>query len=495
MKLNKNLISTEPESVLEGEVQLKLLFVEPPKDYWFVMGEYLPPPYGILQLASFIENKHKDVEIQVLDCNAEGLDWNGLEKRMESFNPDMVASSALATCNTYVSVRTLELAKKVNPDVVTVAGGQHFTVMTEESLKTYPEIDVIVRGEGEQTLAELTQRVSNGHPFSDVKGVSFRNKGQIIHEPARPLIENLDSLPFPGYKFVENLVHKYHFTAMAGKKTRYAMIEGSRGCPHQCTFCTQWRHWGSKWRIKSPKRIADEFEFCYENYGSRFLWLTDDNYGLGKRANELSDELISRGFSDDIIWFMQVRCDDVVKHADVLPKMRKSGLRWVLLGVESNSSSTLDSFRKETAPEDSKKAVRLLKKSDIFSQGMFIIGQRKDTAQSIENLREFSNELDPDLAIFAILTPFPGTAVYEEAKQNGWIEDWNWANYDMVHAIMPTERLSAKEVQEELYKCYRSFFGSWSRRVGGIFSRKALKRRLYMYMASQGIVNQVKSLI
>jgi anaerobic magnesium-protoporphyrin IX monomethyl ester cyclase len=366
--------------------------------------------------------------------------------------------------------------------------------MAEESLKAYPEVDVIVRGEGEETLVELSQTVHDGQSFSGVKGISFRNNGQITHNPPRPLIENIGSLPFPGYKFVKDLVQKYHFTAMAGNKTRYALVEGSRGCPHQCTFCTQWRHWGSRWRMKSPKRIADEFEFCYENYGSRFLWLTDDNYGLGKRASELGDELISRGFSDDIMWFMQVRCDDVVKHVDVLSKMRKAGLRWVLLGVENNNPATLDSFRKETSPNDAREAVKLLKKNDIFSQGMFIIGQRKDTAESIAGLREFANELDPDLAIFAILTPFPGTAVYEEAKRNGWIEDWNWANYDMVHAVMPTEFLSVKEVQEELYNCYRSFFGSWRRRIGGILSSKALKRRLYMYMASQGIVNQVKTL-
>ena len=108
--------------------RIRVLFVEPPKDYWFVMGEYLPPPYGILQLAAYLESKDKDVEIEVLDCQAQQLDWKGLEKRIESFNPHIVASSALATCNTYVAVRALESAKKVNPDVLTVAGGQHFTV-------------------------------------------------------------------------------------------------------------------------------------------------------------------------------------------------------------------------------------------------------------------------------------------------------------------------------------------------------------------------------
>jgi anaerobic magnesium-protoporphyrin IX monomethyl ester cyclase len=472
---------------------MKILFVEPPKDYWFVMGEYLPPPYGILQLAAFLEQRFDDSEIQVVDCNAEGLDWTGLEKRMESFDPDVVASSALSTCNTYVAARTLELAKKVKQNALTVAGGQHFTATAQESLEAYPEIDVIVRGEGEESLSELVQASANKASFSPVKGISFRNNGKIQHNPPRPLIENLDSLPFPGYKFVENQLQKYHFMAMAGKN-RYALIEGSRGCPHRCIFCTQWKHWDGRWRIKSSKRIADEFEFCYENFGSRFLWLTDDNYGLGRRASTFADELIKRGFSDDIMWFMQVRCDDVVENRRVLPKLRKSGLRWVLLGVESPSPSTLESFRKETIPEMAKEAVKLLKKNDIFAQTMFIIGERKDTSKSIARLREFSNELDPGLAIFAILTPFPGTAVYEEAKKNGWIENWNWANYDMVHAIMPTETLSTKEVQEELYECYRNFFGSWSRRIGGIFSRKALKRKLYRYMASQGIVNQVKSL-
>ena len=160
---------------------MKVLFVEPPKDYWFVMGEYLPPPYGVLQLAAFLESKNKGVEIEVLDCQAKHLDWKGLEKRIESFDPDIVASSALATCNTYVAVRALETAKKVNPNILTIAGGQHFTVMAQESLETYPEIDVIVRGEGEQTLTELVQAFAEKKPFSGVEGISFRRNGKILH--------------------------------------------------------------------------------------------------------------------------------------------------------------------------------------------------------------------------------------------------------------------------------------------------------------------------
>src|SRR3989304_8628786 len=126
----------------------KVLFVEPPKDYWFVMGEYLPPPYGILQLAAYLESKLKDVEIQVVDCQAMSLDWKGLETRIESFNPDVVASSGFATCNVYVTARTMEMAKKLKPEVLTVTGGQTLTSRPRATLKTSPRIDVIVRGEG-----------------------------------------------------------------------------------------------------------------------------------------------------------------------------------------------------------------------------------------------------------------------------------------------------------------------------------------------------------
>jgi anaerobic magnesium-protoporphyrin IX monomethyl ester cyclase len=473
---------------------LKVLFIEPPKDVWFVMGEYLPPPYGIIQLAAYVEGHVKDVEVKVLDCNAEKVDWQAMEKKIESYDPNIVASSSLATCNTYVVAKTLETAKRVNQKILTVTGGQHFTATAQQSLEAYPEIDVIVRGEGEQTLAELITNANRRSAFPKIEGISFRNDTKITHNPNRPLIENLEDLPYPGYHLVKEIVDKYHFAAMAGRDVPYALIEGSRGCPHQCTFCTQWQHWQATWRLKSPKRIADEMVSCYNDYGSRFVWLTDDNFGAGNRANEIADAIIERGPTNELSWFVQARCDDIVRNKAALPKLRKSGLMWVLLGVENSESSTLEDFRKGITPEDARAAVKLLKENGIFAHAMFIIGQRKDTVQSITRLREFANELDPDFAMFGALTPFPGTEIYKEAEQNGWIEDSNWSHYDMVHAIMPTETLSRNEVQEELYHCYRSFYGSWARRFQGLFSSNELKRRIFWFMATRGIVDQLKAL-
>jgi len=434
------------------------------------------------------------LDISVLDCQAEGLGWPKLERYLELAEADVVVASALATCNTYTILRTLEIAKKANPEVKTVVGGQHFTALADESLKMYPEIDFIIRGEGEETLNDLVRNLDQKLPLSGVKGLSFRHGTEIIHNPPRPLLENLDDLPFPGYHLVEEHMDKYHFKMMAYSGAGYALVEASRGCPHKCTFCSQWQHWQGKWRPKSPGRIADEMEHIYNEYGVSFLWLTDDNLGLGSRTSALCDELISRGISQDISWFLQARSDDIVRNQDILPKMRKAGNYWIMAGLERHDSTALIDYHKGIKASDAKLSMDLLKENDIFSQATLITGDRRDSHESIQELRDFVNYVDPDIAIFMILTPFPGTPLYEAAVKQGWLEDDNWANFDMVHAVMPTQHLSTTEVQEELYQCYRSFYGSMKRRVSGLFSRNKIKRQTYRYMAGQGLMQSFRDM-
>jgi anaerobic magnesium-protoporphyrin IX monomethyl ester cyclase len=473
---------------------VRILFIEPPKDIWFVMGEYLPPPYGIIQLAAYLEKHVNDLHVEVLDCNAEKVDWKNMEHRIAAFKPDVVACASLATCNAYAVAKTLETAKRVTPTVLTVTGGQHFSVTAQESLQQFPEIDVIVHGEGEQTLTELVKTYQTKFDFSHIRGISYRHGNITVQNPPRPQIENLEDLPFPGYHLVKENMGKYHFSAMGGKNNPYTLIEGARGCNHQCSFCTQWRHWQACWRVKSAKRIADEMAFCNREFGSKYIWLTDDNFGAGQRPAEIAEEIIAKQLPDDVSWFVQARCDDIIRNKEILPRLRRSGLNWVLLGVENSNPQTLEAFKKGITPADAKTAVRLLQDNGIFAHAMVIIGSRKDTHQTIAQLREFANDLDPDFVMFGILTPFPGTEVYDEAERNGWILDRNWSHYDMIHAIMPTETLSPREVQEELYLCYRSFYGSWSRRFGGLFSSNRLKRRVFWHMAGSGVLGKVKSL-
>jgi len=473
---------------------MKVLFVEPPKDFWFVMGEYTPPPLGILQLAAFLESRIPDFDIVVLDCQAEQIGWDDLKRHIESIEPDVVVSSALATCNTYTIIRTLDIVKKIDPQIKTVVGGQHFTALANESLESYSEIDFIIRGEGELTLVDLLQDIEQGRPFVKVDGISFRHGDKIVHNRPRALIDNLDDLPFPGYNFIENNMDKYHFKMMAHSNAGYAMVEASRGCSHKCTFCSQWPYWRGRWRTKSPKRIADEMEYIYNEYDISFLWLTDDNLGLGKRISDLCNELIKKGVSDSITWFIQARSDDIVKHKKILPKMRRAGNYWVMAGLERHDDKTITNYHKGIKPNDSKLSMDLLKENGIFAQATLIMGDRSDSHNSIQQLRDFVNNVDPDLAIFMVLTPFPGTDLYKTAIEKGWLEEDNWANYDMAHAVMPTEHLTVPEVQEELYLCYRDFYGSIKRRITGLFSKNVFKRKTYRYMASQGLLQYMRDL-
>jgi anaerobic magnesium-protoporphyrin IX monomethyl ester cyclase len=471
----------------------KVLFVEPPKDYWFLMGEYLPPPTGLLALAAYLEKNLGDVELEVVDCQAESLDWDGVKKRISSSKPDIVASSGF-TCNAYVCARVAETAKKVDPGIVTVIGGQHFSTVDEQSLRSFPEIDYIVRGEGERTLLELIHTLKGRDDPSLVKGLSFLRNGQLVRTPARELIEDLDTLPFPAYHLVEKNLGKYHFAMMAGK-TRYLILEGSRGCQHRCSFCTQWRHWNGTWRTKSPKRIAEEMAYLRDELGAGFIWLTDDNFEYGRRGSELAEELGTKGFDDSVPWFFQSRTDDIVKHPEEVAKLARVGNNWQLIGVENNSPNVLKDFKKGATVNDAKEAVAILKKNDVFTQAMMVIGTRGDTSESIQALREYTFDLDPHLVIFSILTPFPGTEVYQSAKNNGWIEDDNFAHYDMAHAIMPTETLSRSEVQAELYDCYKEFFGSPLRAMQGMFSSNEIKKRCFRHLAGKRILGTLRQLI
>ena len=472
----------------------KLLFVEPPREYWFVMGEYLPPPTTLLILAAYVERELPDIEIEVLDCQAERIGWQGLEKHIESYDPSMVLTSGF-TCNTYSCARTTEIAKTVSEDIVTVAGGIHFTSVPEESLINFPEIDYIARGEGELTIVELIKSLNNGKKVENIKGLSYRHKEKIIHTPSRPLIKNLDKLPYPAYHLVEDYLKHYHFSMMAGKKTRYMVLEGARGCDHKCTFCTQWNHWGGMWRTKSIKRIADEIEFLNETYGGVFIWFTDDHTKLNLRGKKLYEELRHRKCKEDIMLFLQARTDDVANNPDVIKKLRDVGTYWIMCGVENDAEATLKEYKKGIKTRDAYKTMKILKENDIFSHAMFVIGARRDTSKSIERLRQFSMDLEPDFAIFTALTPFPGTIYYKTAKQNGWIDDDNYTNYDMAHAIMPTETLTRKEVQHELFKCYNTFYGSYVKNIAGVFSKNKLKRTLYRHMAGQHVLKKFRRLI
>lgn len=469
---------------------VKVLFIEPPKQPWFIMGQYIPPPLGLLCLAAYLDTHYNDCKIQVMDCQAEEANWSDVSDRISTFHPDIVAPSTLSTGNAELVIRIASLAKNIDPSITTLAGGNHFTALAEESLKRYPQLDFVVRGEGEVTLLELVQGLEQDKDLTMIPGLSFRQKAQIVHTSNRPLIKDLNNLPMPGYKFVREHMEKYHFPA--GKDLPYALIEGSRGCDYTCTFCGQWRYWGHR-RRKTPQRAAQEFEHLYQEYGSRFLWFVDDYVSMDEWMDQFCDELLARNITEDLMWFAQIRADQIVQGKELLPKMRETGAQWMMVGLESGDPEVLNRYQKGMDESVGREAIELLKEHDILAQSTAIIGDRPESLETLEAFRKWINEVDPDIAIFMTMTPFPGTPLYTQALRNGWIEDHEWEHYDMIHAIMPTEHLTRKRIQQELFRCYRKFYG-WRRRFKGVLWGNKIKKTYYRHMMWKGFLNTLKGL-
>lgn len=481
---------------------MKLLLVEPPKKLWFVMGDYLPPPYSLLLLAAVVEKEVPDVEVKVIDSQAEELDWVTLEERIRQEKADIVGTGSHATCNVYKTVRTLDLAKQVDPEVITITGGSHFTMFDEETLTQYPSIDIIVRYEAEKALVNLLKHFQTHGRFKDglknIKGIAFNQNGEFRRTPDYPPLTNdeLDNLPYPAYHLLPDM-NKYHFAMMSDAP--YILLEGSRGCTHNCTFCSQTTFYRQHWSTKSVKRIADEMEWMYNTFGSRFFWFTDDNFcgGRTQLIEELCQEMLSRGLNgDEIEWFAQMRVDSILEVGDGLKTMNRAGNYWQLVGGESPHANVLDEFKKGIRGSQTVDAIKLLRKNNILAQLMIMLGHEDETREMIhETMKWATDVVKPDFIITMLLTPYPGTPLYEDLSKKGRIIDDNWTNYDMIHAVCDMKYLTAIELQEELYKAYRHVYDSWSRRFTGIFAKNKYKRRIFWYYFKAGVIGQLKGLI
>lgn len=466
------------------------------------MGEYLPPPYSLLILAAMVEKELPEIKVKIIDCQAEKLDWEKLGERIRKEQPDIVGSGSHATCNVYKTVRTLDLTKQIDPEVITVTGGSHFTMLDEATLSQYPTIDIIIRYEAEKALVELLRHFQmNGCSLvglEKVQGITFRQNGTFRRTTDYPPLtsEELENFPYPAYHLLSDMNH-YHFAMMSD--VPYILLEGSRGCTHKCTFCSQSTFYRRHWSTKSVNRIADEMEWMYDTFGSRFFWFTDDNFcgGRPKLIEALCQEMLSRGLNgNEIEWFAQMRVDSILKVGNGLQTMYRAGNYWQLVGGESPFAEVLDSYQKGIRGTETVDAIKLLRKNNILAQLMIMLGHEYETRESIQKTMAWATDVvKPDFIITMLVTPYPGTPLYEDLNSKGRIIDDNWTNYDMIHAVCDMKYLSASELQEELYKAYRHVYDSWSRRFSGMFAKNKYKRRIFWYYFKAGVIGQLKRLI
>jgi anaerobic magnesium-protoporphyrin IX monomethyl ester cyclase len=404
------------------------------------------PPLGLMYLAAALEQAGH--EIKIFDCPVCNIDHEKLKAELSSFNPNLIGISAI-TPTVDSAFHSARVAKEACPNSKVILGGPHVTFMDKQILVQEAAVDIVVRGEGEQTVVELAQHLSNSESLGGTKGITFRNNdGQIIQTPDRPVIQNLDELPRPAYKYVP--LEKYRVYGRT-----HLPIMTSRGCPYQCSFCVASQMFGAKYRVRSPKNVVDELEWLRDVYGANGIYFCDDTLTLDrKRSLELFDEMKNKKIG--LPWGCQTRVDQVPK--EVLVKMREAGCQMIHFGVESGCQTILDAVRKSTSIEQCEKAVKWTKDEGIFAAVTAVIGYPGETKETVKQTLDLIRRLEPDDAWLCIATPYPGTELHAIVESKGWKMSEDWSLYDAMHPVVENPLLPSEEISKLRKTFYNSFY-------------------------------------
>ncbi|MBU1864204.1 MAG: B12-binding domain-containing radical SAM protein [Candidatus Omnitrophica bacterium] len=477
----------------------KILLVRPPRYLWPFINESdnFLLPLGLPSIAASIRKQLPCIEIKIIDCPPLKIGWNSLESILRQEKPDIVGAGEEALYH-HEAVRLFELAKKINPDVITIAGGHFFSWMVEYSLNNYP-IDIIVRFEGEETFVHLIQAINSGADLSTVEGVAYRHENAIRRTALRTLIVDLDQLPLPAYDLMP--MGKYSPSGYLWPQS--ATIEHSRGCVDRCSFCSLWTFWGEqiqtdiehnklevnpRYRTKSVERTLEEVDILYNKYKRRYLIWADPTFNVDPKWNDaFCDGLLKRNYKD-LYWWAFVRADYTLRDEKlgILEKMVRAGLIHPLVGIERGCSEDLKKIKKSAYTRELVKEVFMLfkrKYPQVFRQGTFVTCLPFDTKESMLNMVNYAIEIDIDYPAFHPVAPVPGTYLYEEAKRNDLIEEKDFKKYDWATPVMRSETgLSQKDFSKlniELNKRYVLYRPHWLMR--GLFSPHKHKRGLYWW--------------
>jgi anaerobic magnesium-protoporphyrin IX monomethyl ester cyclase len=452
---------------------MRVLLLEPPKVPWEMMGDVAAMPLGLATLAACLEVA--DIPVEILDANALGIGWDGMETAIAQANPDLIGITVYTPYVPEVS-RAVRVARQAATQALIVLGGPHVTFTAEETLRTMPEVDVVVRGEGDRILVDLVRALDAGEGLEHVPGINFRQNGQIVETPAPPPVD-VHTLPMPAFHLLP--MDRYRWPELGGT---FATVLASRGCPFKCTFCSEWPFWRAGWRPYDPEMVVEQLDVLVNRYGRNNIWFGDDCFNVDRdHIAAICEGILRRGI--DVDWYYQGRADLLVKYEDLLPLMRRAGNRMVQIGIEAANDEQRDELNKRLRTETVKEAARLLRQNDIVCQGMMIVGLPSDSPRTFEQKVRLIKRLDIDFPIFTMYTLFPGTQAYEEAVAKGWIElPADYARFDMGHVLMPTQHMTRKQVWNYTGWAFTSVYFDPIRLVRGIFSRNAWRRRMVRRM-------------
>ncbi|UCH80846.1 MAG: B12-binding domain-containing radical SAM protein [Nitrospiraceae bacterium] len=452
-----------------------IYFIEAKSPGAHIFSRTTLPRLGSILLGTILKDKGYNIKVFIEDIATPA--WNLLD------DADLVCiSSITATAN-----RAFQIAEKFKKSgVPVVLGGPHSTFLPDESLQF---ADYVVRGEGEETLVELLDCLNANNPLDSIRGLSYRNeKNEIVHNPDRELIQDLNDAPIPDF----NLVYRW-------EKARTVPVATSRGCPFGCRFCSVIPMFGRKYRFKSIERVIEEIQATAPKKGHVFF--IDDNFAANKnRTKELLRTIIQRNIK--IEWSAQVRTD-VAKDPELMRLMEKAGCFAVFIGFESINPRTLALYNKGQGIADIENSIRIVKQHNIRIHGMFVLGSDTDDIQTIRDTATFAKKLNIDSIQFMVLTPLPGTPVFDDLKNSGRLIHTDWSKYDAHHTVFEPSLMTAYELHVETLKAMGKFY-SWGavlRNLGrfdffyavvGLYGIRSIKKAL---SDARNYVEQLRDLI
>ena len=421
-----------------------------PDSYTTVKAIAAFPPLGLLYLGASLEEK--GVEVSVLDQAGQGFTVDQTVDWVLKQNPDVLGFSTLTTSG-ITSAQTSEKVKQKNPNIKTVMGNHHATFNAERILKQYQSVDIVIRGEGEQTFSQLIDSLNKSKDLSKLKGITYRKGETIVSNEDQPLIEDLDAVPFPDRKLLDVEYHCMIAGANAAPK-KFTSVLSSRGCTYHCRFCNCAGIARNKWRSRSAENTIKEL--CeLESEGYKQVLFVDDSFTLNpKRALE-----ICRGIRKeklDLQWICEGRVDNCSR--ELFQEMSKAGLKILYFGIESANQRILDYYHKTITPQKSENAVRTARKAGVdVIVGSFVVGAPDETRAEIQNTINFAKRMPIDLPQFGVLAAYPGNDIWREMQTKGYInENEYWETGVSVSQVCPTA-VPEVEIKEMINQAFFDF--------------------------------------
>ena len=389
-------------------------------------------------------------EVDYYDAMSLWHKWPEIKERIEAFKPDVVATTSF-TASIVKALELCDLAKQINPDVVTVLGNVHAAFCYDEILtEDHDVLDYVVRGEGEVTLVELLDCLNAGGDPADIAGIAFWRNDAVVVTPKAPYIHDLDSLP-TAWDLVEWPIYSYR----AKNNARLAIISTARGCKSQCSFCSQQLFWAQSWRARSAENVVDELELLSSKYGVEVAMLSDELPTYDReRWEKILDLMIERKVPVKLL--METRVDDIIRDEDIMWKYKKAGVEHIYVGVEAGSQETLDLFNKETEVNQSKRAIDIINAADIVSETSLVLGLPDDTIESIAQTVELAKHYNPDMAFFLAIAPWPYAQLYPQLEPYVFTKDYS--KYNLVEPVIKPKNMTVEELEKELGKAAQKYY-------------------------------------